>query len=402
MLKHINHRSSDSGGQQRIVAEKNVKDCMEILESGRTQAEQIDGVAIWLALLFGAVQTVIVFVAYSSTVEMPLVGDVDSVGVYAFASSILAALVVTPIMYMLGGRLRNKALPSRRRHNYVWSVVPITLAVTLLVLRILGAVFQVLDGVFVGVALHRIAAAMSLGMLVGFLAYILAIIAARLQASGLLYIVMIYLFGTLIMATVGQNNIHWWQRSFSYLGMSDSNSSVIFDLGLIFTAILILIWQQFFMDEFAILVEHGLVTSRSARIVRGAFILMGILLAGVGIFRFGMTPLFNVIHDISASGGIFIIAILMVAIHWLNPHYIRAFYVISIVLVLLLVVVGGLKVVGLVNLVGLELLGFVMAGAWMLLFAHHTDLLIHNHSLVTASYPETPEHEIEAAKESAT
>ncbi len=341
----------------------------------RSHSEQIERAAIWLALIFALSQTVAVLItgAPSQTVEM--IGGPVSVAAHALFFGTLAALIVTPIMYRRGILLRNEKLPAGY-HRRKWDVVPITLAITLLVVLFIIGVFEAMSRSFVNVQLDLASAATILLLSIGLLTYVIAGFSARLRASNLLYIVVIYLFGTLFLATATQNNPLWWQKSFSYLGMSDSNSHYIFDLGLIFTGILTIVWQQFFMSDYAILVEKDLVKNRSARIIQIAYIAMGVMLAFVGIFRYGMSSITNVIHDVSATGSVVIVGLLMLLIYWLNSHHIRAFYVISWVLVALLPIAAIMKVTGYFNLVGLELLGFAYAGLWSIFFAHNSDILI--------------------------
>ncbi|MEZ4716110.1 MAG: hypothetical protein R2851_08475 [Caldilineaceae bacterium] len=44
----------------------------------------------------------------------------------------------------------------------------------------------------------------------------------------------------------------------------------------------------------------------------------------VGIVRFGIGPLFNIIHDVSATGMGVILGLMMLFMPKLNPHYMRA------------------------------------------------------------------------------
>lgn len=337
----------------------------------RSHSEQIERAAIWLALIFALSQAVTVLITGASSQTVEMIGGPVSVAAHALIFGTLAALIVTPIMYRRGIRLRNEKLSAgylRRK----WDVVPITL---LVVLFIIG-VFEAVSRSFVNVQLDLASATTILLLSVGFLAYVIAGFSARLRASGLLYIVVLYLFGTLFLSTATQDNPLWWQKSFSYLGMSDSNSRYIFDIGLIFTGMLTIVWQQFFMSDYATLVEKGWVKQRSARIIQIAYIAMGAMLASVGIFRYGLSSITNAIHDTSATGAVVIVGLLMLFMYWLNAHYIRAFYVISWVLVSLLPLAAILKVTGYFNLVGLELLGFVFAGLWSIFFAHNSDILI--------------------------
>ena len=355
----------------------------KMIEEGRTSQEQIESIAIWTALFCGAVLALVILLVTGRGVELPLGNELISVAAFALYAGLFVGLFITPIMYLLGGSMRNAALPAAQRHNYWWSVAPVTIAITLLLAFLITLIFDRADSSFVGVTLRGSTAAITLGILIGLLTYLTAVISARMPAPGLLYVVLAYLFGTLFYATTSQSNLHWWQRSFSYLGMSESSTTYIFDVGIIFTAILVLIWQQFFMDSFTILYARDLVTQNAVRIIRAILIFLGIGLAGVGLVRFGENPLLNVIHDVCATGGVLAVVVLMLIIYWLNPHYIRAFYILSGMMVLTLVSVGILKTVGLANLVGLELLGFVLAGLWLLLFTHHTTLLLNNHQLLS-------------------
>ena len=82
-------------------------------------------------------------------------------------------------------------------------------------------------GIFLLLRVPLAAGGTTLGILIGLMTYLTAIIAARMPAPGLLYVVLAHLFGTLFYATTSQANMHWWQRSFSYLGMSESSTTYI-------------------------------------------------------------------------------------------------------------------------------------------------------------------------------
>jgi hypothetical membrane protein len=195
-------------------------------------------------------------------------------------------------------------------------------------------------------------------------------------AELLITLSMLYLFATLFFAAAFNEDPYWWQNSFSYLGMSGSNSRYIFDVGLLFTGILVITWQFYFMESFVYLRERGLITERTHSLIRWALILVGVMLACVGIFRFGINLFFNVVHDVAATGMGVILGLLMLLLWRFVPGYQRIFYAVSIVMVVLMILSAILKVGGRFNLVGLELAAFALAGLWLILFYRNTELLV--------------------------
>jgi hypothetical protein len=71
-----------------------------------------------------------------------------------------------------------------------------------------------------------------------------------------------------------------------------------------------------------------------------------------------------------------LVALLMIALYRLVPGYDKIFYAISSVMALTIVAAAVLKVMGMFNLVGLELTGFVLAVLWLVLFYRNTELLL--------------------------
>ena len=140
--------------------------------------------------------------------------------------------------------------------------------------------------------------------------------------------------------------------------MTKSNSRYIFDLGLIFTGILVVNWQVYFMQSFQTLKRIGCITRRAVTIMCWALILAGARSACAGIFRYGMTPFFNIVHGTSAAGMGVMLGLLTLGKRWLVPGYQRVFHYAS--LASLLIVSAILKFAGFFSLVGLELAAFAI------------------------------------------
>ena len=344
--------------------------------SGRTFDEQLERIALRTVMIVVLIQMAVTLVFGPRGGSIAMVGSPDSAAVRALLSAAVIAAIVGPIAYVRGTRVRNSKLPKEFQQDYRLSAVPITIAGVLVTMLAVSWFYDVLNRAFEGAMFNRITLAILLSISSGVVAYAVAKTMAHLRASGMLYLVVASLMGTLLLAGAHNENPYWWEYSFSHLGMTDSNSKAIFNVGLIFTGILVLVWQEFFMKEFRSLERRELITLRSYQVFRWGFVVTGIFLAMVGIVRFGIGPLFNIIHDVSATGMGVILGLMMLFMPKLNPHYMRAFYYISWLIVGGLVFSAVIKVLGYVNLTGLEMAGFTLASLWLLLFFRNTKLLL--------------------------
>ena len=344
--------------------------------AGRTFDEQLERIALRTVMIVVLIQMAVTLVFGPRNGSIAMVGSPDSAAVRALLSAAVIAAIVGPIAYVRGTRVRNSKLPKEFQQDYRLSAVPITIAGVLVTMLAVSWFYDVLNRAFEGAMFNRITLAILLSISSGVVAYAVAKTMAHLRASGMLYLVVASLMGTLLLAGAHNENPYWWEYSFSHLGMTDSNSKAIFNVGLIFTGILVLVWQEFFMKEFRSLERRELITLRSYQVFRWGFVVTGIFLAMVGIVRFGIGPLFNIIHDVSATGMGVILGLMMLFMPKLNPHYMRAFYYISWLIVGGLVFSAVIKVLGYVNLTGLEMAGFTLASLWLLLFFRNTKLLL--------------------------
>ena len=344
--------------------------------AGRTFDEQLERIALRTVMIVVLIQMAVTLVFGPRNGSIAMVGSPDSAAVRALLSAAVIAVIVGPIAYVRGTRVRNSKLPKEFQQDYRLSAVPITIAGVLVTMLAVSWFYDVLNRAFEGAMFNRITLAILLSISSGVVAYAVAKTMAHLRASGMLYLVVASLMGTLLLAGAHNENPYWWEYSFSHLGMTDSNSKAIFNVGLIFTGILVLVWQEFFMKEFRSLERRELITLRSYQVFRWGFVVTGIFLAMVGIVRFGIGPLFNIIHDVSATGMGVILGLMMLFMPKLNPHYMRAFYYISWLIVGGLVFSAVIKVLGYVNLTGLEMAGFTLASLWLLLFFRNTKLLL--------------------------
>ncbi len=307
----------------------------------------------------------------------PLSGGLGTVASQALIASLILSLIATPWAFLSGIKYRNTLKSPALQARRTWATIPVTIGVTLLIALLIVGGFEIFTRTFQDVMMDSASTATVLVLIIGVLAYsIVRNIMPVKTATTLVNLSAFYLLATLFFAAYFNDNPLWWQKSFSYLGMTDSNSRYIFDVGLLFTGILIVTWQVFFMENFTILEAHGKIDHRTYNIIRWILIIAGVALATVGVVRFGINLFFNIIHDLAATGMGVMVALLMVGLYKLVPGYDRSFYVLSILMALATGAAAILKITGSFNLVGLELAAFSLATVWLVLFHRNTELLV--------------------------
>jgi hypothetical protein len=342
----------------------------------RTFPRDLERMALWFALAVALIQAATTFLFNPGAEGLPLIGSPDSLALRAFFAAILITLVIGSYTFVKGIRARNAAVPPEFERGYKWSVVPITIAAAVVFAVTIAWLFAILDRAFPGAAFNRYTMTLFLSIVSGSVAYMVASRMGQLRASGMLYLGVAFLFGTLLFAGARHENPYWWEYSFSHLGMTPSNSRTIFNVGLIFTGSLLVIWQHFFMQDVRALERRGLITHRTYRIFTVALILVGVMLAMVGLVRFGISPIFNVVHDVAATGTGVVLGVLMIFMWWLNSHYDKIFYYLSYLILAGMVSTVIAMVLGYMGLTGLEFACFVLASIWLVLFFRNTELLI--------------------------
>ena len=336
----------------------------------------VERTALWSLIVAGVAMFVVFFIVNAGRESVPIVPDRGSVGFQGLIASILISLILTPYAYVRSTEFRNRSLPDAMRNKYTWFVIPVTIAITLFLALVTGAFFEMITRSFEGLELSRLSASLRLASTMAVLAYILVSWVMRMRNSNLIYIAVFYLFATLLISGAMHENPLWYQASFSYLGMTESNSKFLFDIGLPFTGLLIIIWSFYFKEYLNILLEDGIITQRTRSLLHWGIVLSAVLLSMVGLVRFGMAPIFNVVHDASATGMGVVLGLMMLFMPWMIKTFSRVFYIYSYVSVAMMVVAVVLMVMGVYSLTGLEMSAFVMASVWLLIFYRNVDQLV--------------------------
>jgi len=230
--------------------------------------------------------------------------------------------------------------------------------------------------VFPELALQSVYAIVLVGLVCGAVANSVANQCMQVRVRNVLALFIITLLGGVAISAITVNNAMWWEKSFSFLGESESRSRIIFNTTMIVSGILLIILQQFFMDDFVYLRHLGLLTERKVRWGRTGLVALGVLMAMIGIIPFGIDGFFNTVHDLCAYSIAGILLAFMLTTRRFLPGLTPEFYATTWFTMVLLIVAVALHLVGSINTVGVELLAFAIGGSWFILFIKNIELFV--------------------------
>lgn len=307
---------------------------------------------------------------------IPFLGGLTGFGVLIFLFATALAFGVGAVSFVMGVRYRNQLVQPDMRRSWALPVIPLALAYALTVLLVTAIVLLVADAIFQGLSLEWFYASLITGLVCGAVAYSAANQMMQVTVHSVIKIFAIILFAGIAISAVKDGQHLWWQQSFSFLGEMDSSGRTIFNATLILAGVLFVILQEFFMDHFIRLRDAGLLSARKTQVVRASLIGIGVALALVGLVPFGVNDFMNNVHSFSAYGLIAILLGHMIFTRRLLPYFSREYYAMTWFMVALLVAAVALHFAGSINTAGIELIGFVIAGAWFTLFVKNVELLV--------------------------
>lgn len=306
---------------------------------------------------------------------VPFTGDPFGFGALIFFLGILSAFIVGAAAFIVGIRYRNSLAPAHLHKSWVWTFLPLAVAHALVIGLFAGLGIQFIDQAFKELALPPVYSHLLVGMTCGFIAYTVANRSLQMQVQKVAGLFVTVLVGGIALSAVTVNSPLWWEQSFSFLGMQGSTARMVFNFTLIMSGILLIVMQQFFIDDFAELRERHLISPRTVRWMRVSLVALGLLMALIGLIPFGEGSLRDQVHDLSAYSVAGILLVYMLLVRKLVPYFSPEFYTMTWGMAALLVVAVVLHLTGSINTVGVELLSFVLGGAWFMLFIKNVDLL---------------------------
>ncbi|WP_164863693.1 DUF998 domain-containing protein [Agromyces sp. LHK192] len=306
--------------------------------------------------------------------EVPLWGGF-SVGAVAAIGAVASTVVVAYLGYW---RARHRPGQEWRLAIRPWMFVLDATTVSLVHAALAGiftaSVFVVLqrsfDGLRVDVIIGTICVAAAAGAS-GYLSYLsVSDISTRKMAT---LLVSFMALATLASIAAVEDE-YWWEYHFSQLGTAGDFSAWLFNATLIVAGFFVTTFTLYLHRDLAALVDAGLLEHRWApRLMSTAFVVLGIMLAGVGLFPLHVNM---AAHNGCASGMAAAFAIMVLGSPYILRGLPRRFFVFCYAT--FGVLIGGFLLfvpIGYYNLTAFELVAFTVIFSWITVFIRFVDAL---------------------------
>ncbi len=302
---------------------------------------------------------------------LPIAGD-DSLG--ALAAVVAASLTSIAFVagYLLpapGSRRRTHPEPSAWRLGV--NVVALALAHAAIVLLVLVGVSIVMSDAFIGADVYFFSSSLLVGIASALACYTAFLSASGMTSARIATVLALYLVVGVMAAMLSTSDPRWWEKNISALGTGDDVSSWIFTLtlvvaGALFTAISVYLATELGHGHLARAPRDadGRHEGTRIRVLAGALVLLGVFLALTGIFPVNWVEW---VHNTFATGLVVIFAGLVVGVRWIVPGLPEMFFVVGYLFLAIVLGATVLFAVGIYNLTAMEIVGFALIFAWLIL-----------------------------------
>ncbi|MFF1633822.1 DUF998 domain-containing protein [Leifsonia sp. NPDC058248] len=301
---------------------------------------------------------------------LPISGP-GSVGQFVAVFSGFVSLVVFVGARVLVGRNTTRTgarngldVPGARLHWF--DVAALALAHGVIALLGWTALSDVLSESFSDAVVYALSAAVLAGVGVAITAYAVFLSAVKLTPMLLSVVLAVFVVVGVFASMLSSADPHWWKKNLSTLGISDDVSALAFNVTLIIAGVLVTTIAHY---ATATIPVSNAKEARGRGLVRLALVLMGILLACVGIFP---VDRFLELHNLSASGMAVIYVVMVLSLRRLIPSMPRVFVLLGYVYVAVIVVLAAFFVSGYYNLTAVELVAFLLIFSWVIVFLRNT------------------------------
>ncbi|GAA1954456.1 DUF998 domain-containing protein [Microbacterium deminutum] len=329
---------------------------------------RVESAAVYLALLSGVVGGLYGLIVSLIYPQLPLNGE-WSFGVFAAIGSSVIAAAISAIGYW-GSRRRPGQEWRRSLAPWKFTVNTISVVIVHTALAYLATyvVYLVLALGFVDLPIVAFWAIVLMAVTLGMTAYIVFLSVSRMTTQRMSSLLMAFIVLGTLTAMVTTPDKEWWQVHFSHLGTFDDMSSWIFNGTLIAGGLLVTTFAVYIANDMHTLVDAGRLSNRSSpRTVSTLFVIMGVMLAGVGLCPVDVNM---TVHNLSASGMAIIFMVLLIG----GPRFLRGMprtYFVSawsFLGALVASIVLFIPAVGYFSLTAFEIIVFALIFGWIAVF----------------------------------
>lgn len=305
--------------------------------------------------------------------ELPIAGR-DSVGQFTALGSAIAALIVFVMTRSLMNATKSTAPETRRGLNarvrmHWYDMGALGLAYAVIALLGWLAIASLLDRSFPGAIIFSISGAVLAGVAIALTAYAVFLSAVSLTPMLLSVILVVFLAVGTLTSMLSATDPLWWKENLSTLGISDDISALAFNLTLIIGGVIVTTLAHY---ATATIPARSIREAHGRRIIRGGLVLIGVLLACVGIFP---VDEFFTVHNVSASGMTAVFVSLVIGLRRFVPAMPRVFVLLGYFIVGVIGVMAVFFATGYYTLTAVELVVFLLVFAWLVVFIRNAGTL---------------------------
>lgn len=299
--------------------------------------------------------------------EVPISGR-GSIGDFVAVGGALVTIAAFLFGCILRRAQRRNGPPDiRNRPRLHWfDVAALALAHAIIALLGWAGITSLLSASFVGASVYAPSAAVLAGVAMALTAYMAFLSAVNLTPMLLSLVLALFLAVGALASMLSATDPLWWTKNLSTLGISDDISALAFNLTLIIAGVMVTTIAHY---ATAFLPNSTPSETRGRSLVRFALVLIGVLLACVGIFP---VDEFLEAHNTAATGMAIVYVAMVVSLRWLLPSMPRIFILLGYVYVGIIVVLAIFFITGYYNLTAVELVAAVLIFSWVIVFLRNT------------------------------
>ncbi|WP_251453450.1 DUF998 domain-containing protein [Microbacterium sp. Marseille-Q6648] len=227
-------------------------------------------------------------------------------------------------------------------------------------------VYLVLSRGFIGLGVSRFWSITLMAITLGLTAYLVYLSVSRIDTQRMSSLLMAFIVIGTLTAMVTTPDPQWWMIHFSHLGSFWALSSLVFNGTLIAGGLLVTTFAVYIAADMESLVAEGkLARTGSPRFVSVLFVVMGIMLACVGIFPVNVNLL---LHNLSAMGMAVMFLVLLASGPRMLRGMPRTYFLSSWAFLAALVVSLVLFVAQYFSLTAFEIIVFALIFGWIAVF----------------------------------
>jgi hypothetical membrane protein len=248
------------------------------------------------------------------------------------------------------------------------NTISVVIVHTVLAFLATYALYRVLALGFIGLPVIVFWAVVLMTVTLGLTAYVVYLSVSRMTTQRMSSLLMAFIVIGTLTAMVTTPDPQWWMVHFSQLGTFDNLSSWVFNGTLIAGGLLVTTFAVYIANDMSALAEAGVLTHRrGAKVVPALFVVMGVMLACVGIFPVDVNL---VLHNLSASGMAAMFLVLLISGPILLRGMPRTYFVSSWAFLgaTLLSVILFVPAVGYFSLTAFEIIVFALIFGWIAVF----------------------------------